>query len=81
MVWGLGCAIARQQKRLDLRDQAFLGQNSCGLEFGIDGRENLADQRAHDGNSSDDDHSHEHQDQGVLNHALTFFLESEFHDV
>jgi hypothetical protein len=54
---------------------------SLSTQAGVDGREDLTNQRAHDGHSGDDDDSNQYQDQRVLNHALSFFLESEFHNI
>ena len=66
---------------LDLYDQVLFLYKQYRLEAGVDGREDVTDQRAHDGNRSDDDHGNQYQDQRVFNHALSFFFESEFHNV
>src|SRR5688500_15210821 len=70
------------KKRPGRRTRSFFGENKCCgvLQAGVDGREDVTNQRTHDGDGGDNDHGHKHQDQRVLYHALSFFLESEFHD-
>jgi hypothetical protein len=65
----------RKEKGLERKAQVLFWKTGAELEAGVDGREDLADQRAHDGDGGDDDDGDEYQDQSVLNHALSFFLE------
>ena len=79
------CILTKSGRRIkikpDREDQVLFLIKLNGLEALVDGREDITDQRAHDGHGGDDDDSDEYQDQCVLNHALSFFLESEFHNV
>src|SRR5687767_6239248 len=72
--------MAGQAKRARSSDQALFRRMHVRLQAAVDGREDLANQRTHDGDGGDDDYGYEHQDQRVLDHALSFFFESEFHD-